>query len=93
MVDSECREAFEDATTLYEVALKRFFQAEEKAKAIDELYDIMKNMRDLTLEKFYKATIAFESNKLVNEYKKELKDYLNNKEQGIITVNETINQE
>jgi len=92
LVENECREAYEQSTNLYDMALRQFFFNEEKSKSIEELYNILKNIRDSTLEKYNKITAAIERNDVAQDYKNELKEYIDQKEQEIATVNEEQNQ-
>jgi len=92
LVENECREAFEQSVELYEVALKQFFFSEDKAKSMEDLYHILKNIRDSTLEKYNKFTAAIERNDVAQDYKNELKDFIDKKEQAVVTINEELNQ-
>ena len=92
MVENECREAYEQSVELYEIALKQFFFNEDRAKSIDDLYNILKNIRDSTLEKYNKITAAIERNDVAQEYKNALKDYIDKKEAAAVQINEEINQ-
>jgi len=91
LVENECREAFEQSVELYEVALKQFFFSEDKAKSMEDLYHILKNIRDSTLEKYNKFTAAIERNDVAQDYKNELKDFIDKKEQAVVTINEELN--
>jgi len=92
LVENECREAYEQSAELYEIALKQFFFNEDKAKSIEDLYNILKNIRDSTLEKYNKITAAIERNDVAQEYKNELKDFIDKKEQAVVAINEELNQ-
>ena len=92
MVENECREAYEQSAELYEIALKQFFFNEDKAKSIEDLYNILKNIRDSTLEKYNKITASIERNDVAQEYKNELKDFIDKKEQAVVAINEELNQ-
>jgi len=91
LVDTECRDALESAWTLYEEALKKFLFDPEVAsepKQMDDLYHILKNIRDKTLEKYNMLTASFERHPKVQEYKDKLKEYLDQREDKVFTKNE-----
>lgn len=92
LVENECREAYEQSVDLFEIALKQFFFNEDRAKSIEELYNILKNIRDSALEKYNKITASIERNDIVQDLKNELKDYIDKKEQQVVAINEELNQ-
>lgn len=92
LVENECRQAYEESVEDYETALKKLFLNEEKAKPLDELYNLLKNIRDNTLQKYGKMTAAIERNDVAGQYLDELKTFVDDKEKAVIEINEELNQ-
>jgi len=95
LVETECREALEAAWNLYEEALKKFLfdpEVATESKAMDELYHILKNIRDKTLEKYNMLTASFDRHPKVGEYKDKLKEYLDQREDMVFQKNEEMAQ-
>jgi len=55
---------------------------------MDELYHILKNIRDKTLEKYNLLTASFDKHPAVAEYKDRLKEYLDTREESVFSKNE-----
>jgi len=92
LVENECRQGYEEATDLYELALRNFFLNDDKAKNIEDLYTILKNIRDSTLEKYSKITAPVEKSQYAAHYKEQLRDFIDNKEQAALSINEEMGQ-
>jgi len=92
MVETECREALEKSTTFYESMLKQCFLNEKDAKSLEEIYRVLKENRDLTLEKYNKFTTLIEGNATVAEFKDKLKDHIDDREQAALMINEEMAQ-
>jgi len=89
LVETECREAIEVCWNLHEEAIKKFL-SEEDAKGMDDLYHIVKNIRDKTLEKFNLLTASFDRHETVAEYKEKLKVHLDLREDAVFIRNEAL---
>jgi hypothetical protein len=95
LVETECQTAFEAAWSLFEEALRKFLfdpEIANEAKAMEDLYHILKNIRDKTLEKYNMMTASFERHPKVQEYKEKLKEYLDQKEDQVFQKNEEMAQ-
>jgi len=88
IVDNECQEAYDQSVELYQIALTQFFLNENSPKHVEDVYNILKNIRDSTLEKYNKITASIERNDLVNEFKLQLRDFIDGKEQEALNTNE-----
>jgi len=88
IVDNECQEAYDQSVELYQIALTQFFLNDNKPKNVEDVYNILKNIRDSTLEKYNKITASIERNDLVNEFKSQLRDFIDGKEQEALNTNE-----
>ena len=88
-----CRDLIEQLGESHETDISQCFSVDKKSKSIEELYNSLKNIRDLTLEKFYRSTRVIEKHQdMIQKYKEELKNIINNTEQDVITATEEAHQ-
>ena len=91
-MENEALAAYDEAIQLYEIALRNFFLNEDRARAIEDVYNILKNIRDSALEKFHKIAASVEKSEYTENYKSQLKDFIEQKENAAISINEELNR-
>mmetsp|Transcript_868 Transcript_868/g.789 ORF Transcript_868/g.789 Transcript_868/m.789 type:complete len:128 (-) Transcript_868:755-1138(-) len=92
LMENEALAAYDEAIQLYEIALRNFFLNEDRARAIEDVYNILKNIRDSALEKFHKIAASVEKSEYTENYKSQLKDFIEQKENAAISINEELNR-
>jgi hypothetical protein len=86
VVESEANDAFEESRELYDIALQQFL-GDESIRNVQELFNILKNIRDSTLERFDKFIAAIENNECVLDQRNRLKNYMDEYELRVLNQN------
>ena len=80
---------YNEATELYESAMKKYLRNDDSMKFL-ELYGIMKQVRDGSMEKYQSIAGIREKNEFYNDYRDKLKKYIDEKETRIFEMNDDI---
>lgn len=87
LAENEIINSFNEAVHLYHDYLRSNFHQDQVIPE-NEIHSIIKHIRDLSMEKFYSCSFIKDKNeKIVNEYKKKLIDFVNEKENMILKLN------
>ncbi|CAD8099791.1 unnamed protein product [Paramecium primaurelia] len=90
VVETECQQGLVQAKQLYETNLKKYFGSDE-AKSFEEIFQILKKIRDESFQTFHYIAGIREKNNHFEEYKKKLLDFMTEKENLAIRLNDDMN--